>query len=200
MLSHAPRRPHGAALVTVMVLMGALLALSVVAARLAVLGERGARNDRDAQIAFHAAEAALADAEADLMGSGGRPARRTCALTGFDLSLFEAGCGTEGDARGLCAAAADGAPASLAALEGKEEKRHATFGEFTGKDFAAKGAAGGTVPPPRYIVEAVPYTAGFGPSFRAFRVTAVGYGPQGGMRTTLQALIVKPVQVAGCAA
>lgn len=195
-----PRGPRGAALVTVMTLMGALLALSVVAARLAVLGERGARNDRDAQVAFHAAEAALADAEADLMGTAGGPSRRTCALTGFDLSLFEPGCGTAGNARGLCAATAGEGPASLPALEAKGEQRHATFGEFTGRTFSAKGTAGGTVPPPRYIVEAVPYTAGFGPSFRAFQVTAVGYGPQGGMKTTLQALIVKPVQVAGCAA
>ncbi|MET0312093.1 MAG: PilX N-terminal domain-containing pilus assembly protein, partial [Burkholderiaceae bacterium] len=117
------------ALIAVLTLMGALLSLSVVGARLAVLGERGARNDRDAQSAFHAAEAALADAEADLMGAGGSPAQRTCAITGRELSLFEPGCGASGNARGLCAASGTGAAAAMGVLEAQgTERRYATYG------------------------------------------------------------------------
>jgi Tfp pilus assembly protein PilX len=44
--------------------------LGVGAAQIATMGERSARNDRDMQVAWQSAEAALMDAEFDIHGPG----------------------------------------------------------------------------------------------------------------------------------
>ena len=57
---------HGASLIVVMLIMIVVSILGVGGAQIALMAERGARNDRDMQLAWQSAEAALIDAEIDL--------------------------------------------------------------------------------------------------------------------------------------
>lgn len=61
---------QGVVLVVVLIFMLALSTLAIFSARNATLGERQARNELDFQVARQAAEAALRDAERDLMLDG----------------------------------------------------------------------------------------------------------------------------------
>lgn len=73
----------GIALVVVLVFLLALTAISLYGARQAVFGEKIARNVLDAQVARQAAEAALRDAEVDLiMAEGKEPAAAFCQRSG----------------------------------------------------------------------------------------------------------------------
>jgi type IV pilus assembly protein PilX len=58
---------RGVSLIVVMIMLSAIFVIVAFGSRLTLLGEKSARNDRDRQIAFQAAEAALSDAEVDLM-------------------------------------------------------------------------------------------------------------------------------------
>ncbi|MBS0318586.1 MAG: pilus assembly protein PilX, partial [Proteobacteria bacterium] len=62
---------RGASLLVVLLILMVVTVLGLGSAQIAMMGERGARNDRDLQVAWQAADAALLDAEADMMGSGG---------------------------------------------------------------------------------------------------------------------------------
>ncbi len=63
-----PRGQRGMALVFVLIMISIVFVIAAVSSRIVTLGERAARNDRDRQTAFQAAEAALSDAEIDIMG------------------------------------------------------------------------------------------------------------------------------------
>jgi Tfp pilus assembly protein PilX len=184
---------RGFALVTCLVLLSAVMLASVGAAIMATEGERGARLERDRQLAFQAAEAALADAERDIEGGApalGRPAAfSTPALAAYDPSC---GAGDSNAAQGLCLASetltpwlavdlADSAPASA---------RTVAYGRFTGRAFPA---AAGPLPKraPRYLIEALPLrqtgAAADSEGQRwLFRITAVGFGLHPEMRVVLQ--------------
>lgn len=80
--AHRPQQ-SGIALVVVLVFLLALTAISLYGARQAVFGEKIARNVLDAQVARQAAEAALRDAEADLiMAEGREPSAAFCTRPG----------------------------------------------------------------------------------------------------------------------
>lgn len=80
----AKRKQSGVALVVVLVFMLALTGLGLMSARLALGGETLARNQLDHEVAFQAAEAALRDAERDLLlAPGASPAGARC-LRGKD--------------------------------------------------------------------------------------------------------------------
>nr|WP_315231266.1 PilX N-terminal domain-containing pilus assembly protein [uncultured Albidiferax sp.] len=66
-LRSAPRRQQGASLVIVLLFLLALTGLTIWAARQSLLGEGIARNQQDLQVARQAAEAALRDAERDIV-------------------------------------------------------------------------------------------------------------------------------------
>lgn len=155
------RSPHkdscGAALVVALVMLVLLTLLAATGARIALTDEKGARASRERVVAFEAAEAALRDAE-DEMLTGARAARFAVGSAGG----FEAGCPAvavptatdlAASTRGLCLPAATGqAPVwrsvSLAA-------RGVPYGTFTGQSWSAFGAA------PRYLIEVLPdYVAG----------------------------------------
>jgi len=64
-------RQRGVAMLVVLVFTLALTGIAIVSARLALMGESVARNQLDLQVARQAAEAALRDAEKDLMIADG---------------------------------------------------------------------------------------------------------------------------------
>ena len=71
---------HGVSLVVVLLLLVIVSMLGVASMQIATMGERGARNDRDQQLAWQSAEAALVDAEIDLAGPNSAAVSRTAAV------------------------------------------------------------------------------------------------------------------------
>ena len=96
----------------------AVLLLGISAAQIALQGEKSSRNDRDRQIAFQAAEAALMDAEMDIEKSPDATKSRSALFSENPvLANFAAGCGA-GESNtnlGLCETASPGSTAHLAA-------------------------------------------------------------------------------------
>lgn len=162
-----PCSERGAALVTMLFLMLALLMMSLSAARAALSNAKSARYERDRHVAQAAAEAALQDAERDIDGAAGPSSPRTAIFTAMDASAFEERCAGQAEKAGLCKPSAGAAPvwqaADLAGEAGIE------YGRFTHRTLPT-GA--GTLPAaaPRYLVELLP-----GPQ-PLFRITALGVG------------------------
>jgi Tfp pilus assembly protein PilX len=185
MIGHVPagRRDGGAALVTALFLMLAVLMIGVAAARTALNAEKSARHERDRHIAFQAAEAALADAERDIEG-GADPASARAALFAAGAGFTDGCAGTDAAALGLCRRADPPAPPVWQAVELAAESGVAVpYGQFTG---AAMPTGSGVLPArlPRYIVELVP-VAGAGTD-RFYRITAIGFGTRESTRAVLQ--------------
>lgn len=158
------------------------------------LGERMTGYSIDRQVALQAAEAALRDAERDLLFSG-----RIAGTTGF-----VAGCSSDG----LCLPETDGTPiwtdlelgSNQGWLQGDDATPSVSQGTFTNPpgNLAELPAVAAQ---PRYIIEAVTIAGGTGGSLRVgfapqqsnlvYRVTAVGFGRRATTRVILQA-IYKP--------
>jgi len=208
-----PVRPRGFSLIVVLMLLLAVSVLGLAAARSALVGERIARNDRDIEVAFQAAEAALQDAERDVLGPNDHPAQRLCLFDARDVSAFAVGCGSGGVRQGLCAAGeADTEPAWLRADFSAGSGSSVAYGTFTGQAYAhaADGASPGarSVRAPRYVVEALRHRGGWQSGLlhsasaaaagHVFRVTAIGYGPRESTQVVLQTTLFKSAASPGC--
>jgi type IV pilus assembly protein PilX len=68
----------GFSLIVVLLLLLVATVLGVGAAQVSLVNERSARNDRDTEVAFQAAEAALVDAETDVLGPNDDTRQRLC--------------------------------------------------------------------------------------------------------------------------
>ena len=187
---------HGVALVVVMIVLAVVSLLGIGSSQLSMMTERAARNDRDTQLAMQAAEAAALDALSDIDLPPGTGARSQ-AFVGSNLLEFEAGCGTAGPRKGLCARTTTGKPV-WQTVDLADETRTAGFGEFTGRSFpTAAGASRGLMPAtrPRYIVEAIEDAELFRdlakPPGLAYRITAMGFGPRPDIQAVVQLLYRK---------
>ncbi|MGF6346088.1 type IV pilus assembly protein PilX [Variovorax sp. W2I14] len=189
--------------------------LGVGAAQVSLVSERSARNDRDAEVAFQAAEAALVDAETDVLGPNENARQRLCLFNRSDATAFVAGCGADGEQQGLCAPAEPGAdPAWVSVDLSAGSGKSVAYGTFTGQTYfsgdAATGSHAGALPAraPRYIVEAVRsrgnwqgnvlQSASAQDASYIFRVTAVGYGMREETQVVLQTTLYKPPASLGC--
>lgn len=175
MRTHSSERAHGAALVTVLFLMLAVLMMSVSGTRAALAAVKSARHERDRHIAHHAAQAALRDAERDIAGAAGPASPRTAIFVAAQANAFIAGCAGAGEHAGLCRfVPAPGTPAWQATdLAGAASVE---YGRFTG---AAMPTGAGLLParPPRYIVELLASAA---PSAEAGPEPGAEPGPEPG--------------------
>jgi type IV pilus assembly protein PilX len=163
---------RGAALVSALVLMVAVLIIGFSAVHAALNDARSARHERDRQVALRAAEAALLDAERELAGT---PATspRFAALAGTG---FIDGCGKAGSAHhGLCTRTAP--PAWQVIDLAGDDSALVDYGTFTMR------ALPGVAQQPRYLIERMPLDAAYG---RFYRITALGFGPGSSMRVVLQ--------------
>jgi type IV pilus assembly protein PilX len=171
---------RGSSLVIALIFLIVLTILGLVSVRSSTMQERMAGNDRDRAIAFEAAEAALRDAELDILRN----------LT--PESPFDAAC-----TNGLCL------PATVATPNWQ-------LVPWTGATSRVYGVASGSgaypldvAQPPRYIVELLPdLPAGAGNSLNAnvrsstsggtaYRITARGWGRRGTTQVMLQSVYVK---------
>jgi type IV pilus assembly protein PilX len=211
--SHGPAR--GFSLIVVLLMLLVVTVLGLGAAQTAIVRERGARNDRDTEVAFQAAEAALLDAETDVLGPNESTHQRLCLFDSANVEAFVAGCGDGGDRQGLCAAAAPGTePAWTTADFAPDAGRSVPYGTFTGQAYLGGVAAGGgpagmrPARAPRYIVEAVRSPGGWQPerlqnagadgARHVFRVTAIGFGTREETQVVLQTTLSKPAASPGC--
>lgn len=175
-------RHQGFSLVTVMIILVVVSLLGVAASQMVLLSERSARYDRDWQIAFQAAEAALLDAEFDIRGPNTSGSARLTSFTSTGLLGFSSGCSTGTD-RGLCLPAASGKPVwyTVDFTNEATNANTAQFGEFTGRTLAFGTAGIQPAMRPRYIIEAVPDLSPGGNANvqkLLYRVTAMGFGPR----------------------
>lgn len=191
---HSPcqrRRHHrGASLIVVMMILMIVSLLGVSGVQIALMSERGSRNDRDLQVAWQAAEAALLDAEVDMMDAT-KP--RKSLFDGKTRTGFVAGCGTSGDSVGLCDVTSSGKPAWLTVdfTNTASDAPTTAFGTFTGRVFATGNMGVQPAQAPRYIIELLddpvsPKTA------VVYRVTAMGFGPRADIQAVMQMIYRVP--------
>lgn len=182
---------RGASLIMVLLILVVVSLLGVGGAQIALMGERGARNDRDQQMAWQAAEAALIDAEIDMVNTG---STRHALFDGKSASIFPAtGCGTSGSSKGLCAAVMTGKPAWLTEdfTSTSSSATTTAFGTFTSRTFAAGGVGIQPAQAPRYLIEPVLALSGDKSSPEPeilYRVTTIGFGPRVDIQTVIQML------------
>lgn len=192
-VAHAQR---GFSLITTLILLIVVTVLGIGASQIVLMSERATRFDRDTQIAFQAAEAALLDAEFDIRGPNGSANQRVSTFTSSSGLGFIDGCGT-GTARGLCMPAASGQKPVWYAVDFTDETSSAKtvkFGGFTGRTFATGSTGIRPEMPPHYIIEAIPDTAGGSSASTQrtlFRVTAMGFGPRKETQVVLQMIFRK---------
>lgn len=184
---------QGASLIVALLMLIAVLMLGSSSAQIALQGEKAARNMRDRQIAFQAAEAALMDAELDIEGASGAKSRSSL-FAPRSVEGFVNGCGRGLSSRhlGLCNPSPEGAVPiwqTIDFLDGSSKAVSVPYGHFTGQSFQT-GA--GPLPgrSPRYVIEIMPFNmAGHnaaGDDLGYFyRVTAIGFG----MRDTTQVVL-----------
>jgi type IV pilus assembly protein PilX len=192
----APATQGGASLILVMIILTIVSMIGIAGVQISMMGERSARNDRDYQLAWQSAEAGLMDAENDLFGPGASSRRAVFSPT-TNKAAFVEGCGTSGNSKGLCALAVTGKPAWVAVDFDSYSKTAATaaYGDFTGRTFAAGGVGIQPARSPRYVIEAIPDSAGAGSTSRdpgvedpkyVFRVTSMGFGPRADIQAVVQ--------------
>ena len=183
-------RQRGVSLIVVLLLLVIVSILGVGGAQIAAMAERGSRNDRDMQIAWQAAEAALMDAEYDIHGPNTATASRQAIFTSMkSTNDFVLNCGATGKSKGLCALAETGKPAWLTVdftTANSSSPKSTEFGDFTGRSFAAGTTGIQPVRKPRYVVEPIrdPSNRDRSSISYIYRVTSMGFGP----RTDIQAV------------
>ena len=203
-------RQAGFSLIVALMMLIVIIILGISGSQMAINEERGARNDRDRQVAFQAAEAALKDAEFEILGvtapvctlAGQFGRMRATTNTCFDerSSLgFVLGCSTLPN-EGLC----DFDPATPAYLnpqvnffadaQGASTPRTTVYGAHTGRVYPAPPGSFA----PRYIIELVPKNVALDSCSdpncmkHMFRVTAMGFGANPNSQVVLQTIVSTP--------
>ncbi len=185
---------HGFSLITTLILLIVVTVLGLAASRIVLMSEKTSRFDRDTQIAFQAAEAALIDAELDIQGPNTFASQRMSLFEPKNKVNFVAGCGT-GTQQGMCAPAAAGAKPIWYQVDFTDEAVNAQtvkLGQFTGRafDVGTKGIRPEIAP--RYIVEVIPdSTPAARPGDVLYRITAMGFGPRKETQVVLQIVFRK---------
>jgi type IV pilus assembly protein PilX len=183
-----PGTEAGLSLVMVLIILVATSLLGVGGAQIAMMSERGARNDRDQQIAWQAAEAGIMDAERDISNSA---STRQSLFDGKSTTAFLSGCGTSGTSLGLCTLATTGKQAWLLVDFTNTSGPTTAFGAFTGATYPAGSTGIQPELPPHYVIELVPDNTGDATSAGqgyVYRVTAMGFGPRKDIQAVVQTI------------
>jgi len=193
-------KQQGASLIVSLLMLVAVLLLGTSAAQIALQGEKASRNERDRQIAFQAAEAALMDAELDIENSPSALQSRSAQFSKNSTFGFPAegedscGAGIENRNLGLCKAAWEGSVPVWQTVDFLDDDSVTThsvpYGKFTGQVFqTGKGSLSSKSP--RYVIELMSYNK---PGESAekdhksyfYRVTAIGFGTRDLTQVVLQ--------------
>lgn len=184
---------NGIALIVILLILVIVSIIGAASIQISRMSTQAARNERDIQIAWQSAEAALLDAEMDILGKSSNTTRASIFdRKNFDIGKFEIYCSSDQDSRGLCKGS-NNAPAWLNIdFLDRNQRRYAEFGEFTGRVFVAGSSGIQPAYPPRYIIEAIedlsqPNNKNSEQKY-LFRVTAVGFGPNEKTQVVLQSV------------
>ena len=187
---------NGFSLITTLILLVVVTILGVGAAQMVLQAEKATRYERDSQIAFQAAEAALLDAEFDIRGPNTSASKRVDSFVTGSVVGFVDGCGT-GAQLGLCYPSAAGSKPVWYSVDFQDESSGAKtvkFGDFTGRTLST-GTTG--IRPeilPHYIIEVIPDpTPGSNATTKPtlYRVTAMGFGPRKSTQAVVQMIFRK---------
>jgi type IV pilus assembly protein PilX len=199
---------EGVVLIIALLFLILLTVIAISSSNLATVEERMARNSRDYNVAFQAAEAALRDAESDIRSDGLAPVtpQRISGSTGFTAACTNGLCGTSTGAE-LSPRPWENTGNYLA-----DAVRSVGYGEQTGANPLAasnqstetptrtppKVKVGGVSRQPRYLIEALidktpglsTQGAGYGknPNKYVYRTTAIGFGTQAGTQSIVQGM------------
>lgn len=191
----------GFSLITTMILLIVVTLLGVGAGQMVLLSEKSTRFDRDQQIAFQAAEAALVDAEFDIRGPklpGTDPLKtpRFDTFTGKtdkNVEFFD-GCGSSTSA-GLCSDALVSGKSVMYGVDFTDtlaNSKTVGFGQFTGRNFSTGSTGLRSEIAPRYIIELMPDPVSSSTQPRVlYRVTAMGFGPKKETQAVIQMVFRK---------
>jgi type IV pilus assembly protein PilX len=208
--SHIRRKNAGASLIVVLLMLVIITTLGIAASQLSLLNEKGSRNDRDREIAFQAAEAALVDAELDIFGPNTFAGKRCAIFDRKSAEGFSDGCGTSGIYRGLCTPAAPGQQPAWLQVDFTNQSAAApsvAYGTFTNQSYPT---GHGVYPTrvPRYVIELFPDYGGMkAAELRSvksnsltyiYRITAIGFGIRDETQVVLQTVFTKRVNANGC--
>jgi type IV pilus assembly protein PilX len=202
---HSPTsRQRGFSLIVVMLILVVVSVLGVGGIQIAMMAERATRNDRDLQIAWQGAEAALIDAEFDIEGQPASSTTKRNAIFkrgAVDIAKFLADCGDAGAGQslGLCDLKLTGKPAWLTVdfTVVDNSAKAVPLGAFTGRDFPSGSLGIQPAKSPRYVIEPMldrfgtrsyrttDPNGGEGPSY-VYRITSMGFGPNDQTQAVLQ--------------
>jgi type IV pilus assembly protein PilX len=191
-------RQKGISLIVTLILLIVIAMLGLSGAQIAIQEEKTSRNDRDHQVAFQAAEAALVDAQMDIENSPDSQKSRSNLFSknstlGFpEDGEVPCGSGVTNIYLGLCRhSSPDEQPAWVAANFVNDTASIANtvpYGTFTGNTFPlGKGALSAKVP--RYIIELMMYNQAGENADQVsyfYRVTAIGFGARDTTKVMLQ--------------
>lgn len=175
-------RQQGAILVITLLFLTILTLVGVSAMTTGTMEERMARNSRDFNLAFQAAEAGLRDARADLTGAAGISTRNPVIIG--NASFPVSGCSL-----GLCVMAASGATPVW-----EIESNWTTAGTYvayatytTALPLPLAPTPGGVAQAPRYLIE---YIGASGPQY-IYRITSRGWGASANTYVMLQEEVLR---------
>ena len=183
---------RGVTLVIVLILLVIVTLLGIGGARIALLGERSTRNDRDYQVAWQAAEAALMDAQFDIRGPNADAASRVALFDQNSKVGFLPGCNASAAYRGLCDPVDDPGKPVWASVDFLDDSAAATtvaYGTYTGRSFDFGGVGVKPARAPRYVIEWVTDNTPGGNASNPpimYRITAMGFGPRDDVQVVMQ--------------
>jgi type IV pilus assembly protein PilX len=165
-----------------------LLMLGIGAMRISLQSEKMSRNQRDRQIAWQAAEAALLDAEYDI----GNPASPRYLLFANPQLDAMATCSRNGAAPGLCRPAANAQQAVWRNMGRADNAPDIVYGRYSGH-IMQSGTGALPAYPPHYLIELLPPDAGQSNASkpdkgRRYRISALGFGPDRDTQVMLQSI------------
>ncbi len=158
-------KQRGISLLTVLLILLIVSLLGTASVQITMMSERGARNDRDMDLAWQAAEMGLVGAEIEVQGPNSASNSRTQKILSGHVNIPSTGCQTNGDWRGFCfyetKVNGKSRPTWLTVdiAETGSTSPSVEFGTFTGLSFASASQSDGKgIQPaykPRYIIEDV---------------------------------------------
>ena len=181
-------RQQGAALIIALLMLIVLLMLGIGAMRISLQSEKMSRNQRDRQIAWQAAEAALLDAEYDI----GNPASSRYLLFANPQLDAMAICSRSGAAPGICRPAANAQQAVWRSMGRADNAPDIIYGRYSGH-IMQTGIGSLPAYPPHYLIELLPPDAGKPNASkpdksRRYRISALGFGPDQETQVMLQSI------------
>jgi type IV pilus assembly protein PilX len=185
---------RGFSLITTLLLLIIVTGLGIAASQIVLMGEKTSRFDRDAQIAFQAAEAALIDAELDIQGPNTYTSQRMSLFAPKDVVHFTPGCGTLA-LKGMCAQNDLTQRPVWYDVDFTDRSANAKtvqMGDFTGRTFSTGTSGPRSETAPRYIIEVIPDPAATASTGDVvYRITSMGFGPSIKTQVVLQVILRK---------